>query len=244
IDPTEIILPESEEDDCWSRAFADLLDKKVVNTVPPWVVDVDYATGELLATFDCAGLDAFGCKGLNAAVKAAGAALHYLKEARRGSVPHLRPLVTYHVSDYMVLDDATRRNLELTGTMYDRSRKGSLLGVLDRTVTAMGGRLLRQWINQPLVDVERIRQRLAAVEELAGSALVRQDIREALDGVYDLERLNSKIAMANANGRDLVALRDSLRRLPDLLTQMEALQSDYSRQLGNSIDPMPDLVEL
>ncbi|NIQ97946.1 MAG: DNA mismatch repair protein MutS, partial [Desulfuromonadales bacterium] len=91
-------------------------EKRVVNSVPTWTVDVDYATEELLATFNCAGLDAFGCKGMHAAVKAAGAALYYLKEARKGSVPHLRPLVTYHVSDYMVLDDATRRNLELTGT--------------------------------------------------------------------------------------------------------------------------------
>jgi DNA mismatch repair protein MutS len=119
-----------------------------------------------------------------------------------------------------------------------------LLGVLDRTVTAMGGRLLRQWINQPLVDVERIVQRQQSVAELADAALLRQDIRASLDGVYDLERLNGKIAMANANGKDLVALRDSLKRLPQLLELMESLRSELSIQLSNSIDPMPDVVDL
>lgn len=244
LDPAEIILPEDEGDREWLKPFADLLERKVVNTVPVWSVDIDYAEEQLLTTFNRAGLDAFGCDGMNAAIQAAGAALHYLKEARKGSVSHLQPLLTYHVSDYMVLDDTTRRNLELTGTMYDRSRKGSLLGVLDRTVTAMGGRLLRQWINQPLVDVGRINLRQNSVAELVDSALLRQDIRASLDGVYDLERLNGKIAMANANGKDLVALRDSLCRLPDLLVQMEALQSELSVQLSNSVDPLPDLVEL
>ncbi len=244
IDPAEIVLPEEENNNAWTKPLADLLESKVVNSVPSWSIDADYASEELLSTFNCASLDVFGCQGLNAAVQAAGAALHYLKEARKGSVPHLRPLVTYHVSDYMVLDDATRRNLELTGTMYDRSRKGSLLGVLDRTVTAMGGRLLRQWINQPLVDVDRIVQRQQSVAELADAALLRQDIRASLDGVYDLERLNGKIAMANANGKDLTALRESLKRLPELLVQMESLHSDLLIQLSNSIDPMPDVVEL
>jgi len=243
LDPAEIVVSEAD-DGTWSRPLADLFARKVVNTVPAWAVDVDYATESLVTTFKCAGLDAFGCKGLPAAVKAAGAALHYLKEARKGAVPHLRPLVTYHVSDYMVLDDATRRNLELTATLYDRSRKGSLLGVLDRTVTAMGGRQLRQWINQPLVDVERIGQRQEAVAELASAALVRQDVRAALDGVYDLERLNGKIAMANANGKDLAALRDSLRRLPGLLEMMEDLRAGLCMQLRSDIDPMPDVTGL
>jgi len=244
IDPTEVVLPDDEEDNSWRRPLADLLASRVVNTVPGWAVDHETAEEKLLDTFRCAGLDAFGCNGMPAAVRAAGAALHYLLEARKGVVPHLRPLTTYHVNDYMVLDDATRRNLELTGTMYDRSRKGSLLGVLDRTATAMGGRLIRQWINQPLVDVERIRQRQQAVAELTASAMRRQDIREALDGVYDLERLNSKIAMANANGKDLVALRDSLRRLPALLELIADLEGSLFGQLSGSIDPLPDLVEL
>lgn len=244
IDPTEIIVIDDSSDGEWLVPLSDLTGQKVVNTVPAWSADIDYATEQLLDTYNCSGLEVFGCQGMKTATQAAGAALHYLKEARKGSVPHLQTLVTYHVSDYMVLDDATRRNLELTGTMYDRSRKGSLLGVLDRTVTAMGGRLLRQWINHPLVDATRIRQRQETVAELAGSALLRQDLRSLLDGVYDLERLNGKIAMASANGKDLVALRDSLERLPELLNLMSALLGALAVDLSARIDPIPEITEL
>jgi DNA mismatch repair protein MutS len=159
-------------------------------------------------------------------------------------VPHLQPPITYHVSDYMVLDDATRRNLELTATLFDRSRKGSLLSILDRTVTAMGGRALRQWINQPLVDVERIQLRQRAIAELVEEPLLREDLRTLLDSVYDLERLNGKIAMANANGKDLVALKVSLEQLPQLLGHLQRLQSELSSKLGQNIDPMPEACAL
>lgn len=244
LDPTEVLLADDEEGDSLIALLPQVLASRVVNRVPAWSCEEKNASEQLLETFNCSGLDAFGCKGLPAAIRAAGAALHYLLEAQKGIVPHLQPPVTYHVSDYMVLDDATRRNLELTATLYDRSRKGSLLSILDRTVTAMGGRALRQWINQPLVDVSRIRHRQQSIAELVEEPLLREDLRTLLDSVYDLERLNGKIAMANANGKDLVALKISLQQLPQLLAHLQTLQSDLSVQLGQLIDPMPEAVDL
>jgi DNA mismatch repair protein MutS len=244
LDPTEVLLSDDEEGDLSLAALSQVLSRRVVNRVPAWTCDEKNATEQLLETFNCSRLDAFGCKGLPAAVCAAGAALHYLLEAQKGVVSHLQPPVTYHVSDFMVLDDATRRNLELTATLFDRSRKGSLLAVLDRTVTAMGGRALRQWINQPLVDVERIQHRQRAIAELAEEPLVRDDLRTLLDSVYDLERLNGKIAMANANGKDLVALKVSLQQLPAVLSHLHTLQSDLSTRIGQMIDPLPEVVDL
>ena len=138
LDPTEVLLSDDEEGEWLQTALPQVLANRVINRVPAWAYDEKNATEQLLETFNCSGLDSFGCSGLPAAVRAAGAALHYLLEAQKGVVPHLQTPITYHVSDYMVLDDATRRNLELTATLYDRSRKGSLLSILDRTVTAMG----------------------------------------------------------------------------------------------------------
>ena len=244
LDPTEVLLSDEEEGEWLQAALPLVLANRVINRVPAWAYDEKNATERLLETFSCSGLDSFGCNGLPAAVRAAGAALHYLLEAQKGAVSHLQTPITYHVSDYMVLDDATRRNLELTATLYDRSRKGSLLSILDRTVTAMGGRALRQWINQPLVDVVRIRHRQQAIAELVEEPLLRDDLRTLLDSVYDLERLNGKIAMANANGKDLVALNISLQQLPQLLNHLQSLQSDLSAQLGQSIDPMPEAVDM
>ncbi|MEJ2200798.1 MAG: DNA mismatch repair protein MutS, partial [Desulfuromonadaceae bacterium] len=157
---------------------------------------------------------------------------------------HLRPPTTFHTHDYMVLDEATRRNLELTATLHDGRRKGSLLGVLDRTVTAMGGRRLKHWISHPLVRVEAIVGRHRAVQELVEKSLLRSDLRTALDGVYDLERLNGKISMAHANAKDLVALRSSLERLPALLELLNGCESPLLDSLCQGIDPLDDVLHL
>ncbi len=170
--------------------------------------------------------------------------LHYLQETQKGALDHIRSLRTCHARDYMVLDETTRRHLELTATLSDGGRRGSLLGILDRTVTAMGGRRLRQWIHQPLVDVERIRQRHRSVAELVEKSLLRAELCEALDGIYDLERLNGKISMASANAKDLSALRHSLQRLPAIFASLAALEATLLAGLRAEIDLLPDLVDL
>jgi DNA mismatch repair protein MutS len=144
----------------------------------------------------------------------------------------------------MVLDDATRRNLELTATLQDGRKKGSLLGVLDRTVTAMGGRMLRQWIHYPLVDLQQILDRQEAIAQLVEQSLTRLDLCEALDGVYDLERLNGKIAMASANGKDLAALKQSLQRLPAIDDLLADFKAPFLARLRQQLDLLPELVAL
>jgi DNA mismatch repair protein MutS len=217
---------------------------RCVNLLPDWVFEVETGAGQLCSFFKVAGLQSFGCDGLPAAQSAAGAVLHYLQQTQKEELRHLRALQTYHVRNYMVLDDSTRRNLELTATMYDGKKRGSLLGVLDRTVTAMGGRTLRQWLHYPLIDAEQINQRLDAVTELVDNSLQCLDLREALDGVYDLERLNSKISMASANAKDLSAMRASLRKLPQVDDLLASLESVLAADLRQRIELLPDLLGL
>ena len=219
-----MLIPEGEAGDRLLEELAVTLQGRLVNRIPAWVTAVDRARQELLAAFPHGSLEAFGCQGLPGALGAAGAVLHYLAETQKGALPHLQPLRTFQTHDFMLLDDFTRRNLELTGSLLDGGRRGSLLGVLDRTVTAMGARKLRHWIAHPLVELDAIRRRHEAVGELVDSSLLRGDLRAALDGVYDLERLNARIAMATGNAKDLVALNRSLERLPGLLDAAGAMR--------------------
>ncbi len=243
VNPREVLLPDGEEGAALEKGLGHHLAGRMVNPLPGWAFELDRAQGLLLDFFACSSLEGFGCAQLPGAISAAGAVLHYLEETQKGAISHIRALSTYHARDFMVLDEATRRNLELTATLQGGGKRGSLLGVLDRTVTAMGGRKLRKWINAPLVDVERIRQRHRAVAELVEKSLIREDLRTALDGVYDLERLNAKISMATANAKDLVALRTSLDRLPAVLDLLGSLESPLLGELRGAIDPLEDICE-
>ncbi|MCK5913008.1 MAG: DNA mismatch repair protein MutS, partial [Desulfuromusa sp.] len=209
-----------------------------------WICEADYAKEQLCTFFGVSSLQSFGCHDLIAAQQAASAVLFYLQQTQMDGLHHIRSLQTYHTQNFMILDDSTRRNLELTATLQDGKKKGSLLGVLDRTVTAMGGRTLRQWIHYPLIDQVQIKQRQDAVSELVADSLQRMELIEALDGVYDLERLNSKIAMASANAKDLAALRASLEKLPLLDDLLRTLQCGYLNDLRRQIDLLPELVSL
>jgi DNA mismatch repair protein MutS len=242
--PREVLLAEGESAAESDRGLGPALAGRCLNRLPDWVFEPDRATELLCRFFDCSSLEAFGCAALPAAVGAAGAILHYLEETQKGTVSHIRSLQTYQSNDFMVLDEATRRNLELTATLYDGSRKGSLLGLLDRTMTAMGGRQLRHWIHQPLRQVEAIRRRHGAVEELVDQVALRRDLRQALDGVYDLERLAAKVALANANAKDLIALRASLEKVPAVLGMLRQLGSPLAGQLAGAIDLLDDVVAL
>lgn len=244
IAPREVLIADDETGQALHAALREQLEGRLVNPLPGWVYEYDRARGLLLDFFQVKSLDGFGCESLPAAVRAAGAVLHYLEESRKGGLDHIRTPATYLTQDYLILDAATRRNLELTGTMAEGRKKGSLLGVLDRTVTAMGGRKLRHWISYPLASVSRIQARHAALAELVEKSLLRADLHEALDGVYDLERLAGKISMANANAKDLIALRASVARLPGMLEQLGSLDAALLNELATRIDPLDDVSEL
>ncbi len=242
--PREVLFNENESGRAIKKQIDSLLDGLMCSFLPEWSFEPDYAREQLCSFFGVSGLESFGCQELPAALQAASGVLFYLQQTQKGELRHIRPLQTYHTRSFMVLDESTRRNLELTATLLDGKKRGSLLGVLDRTVTAMGGRTLRHWIHYPLIDREQILARQAAVAELVDESLQRIELIEALDGVYDLERLNSKIAMASANAKDLSALRSSLEKLPKLDDLLAPFGSACLKEIRSRIDLLPELVEL
>ena len=215
-----------------------------VYSLEAWYFDEDLCERKLKEHF---GVDSVSCFGLTpgeCGIISCGALLIYLYETQKNSLKQIRTLKSYDVSEYMILDSATRRNLELTETIRDKQKRGSLLGVLDRTKTAMGGRTLRAFLEQPLIDREKIEERLDAVEELLKNAITREEIREYLNPVYDLERLMSRVIYKSANPRDLLALGQSLKMLEPIKTQLYDLSSDVLKRLHDDLDTLDDLCDL
>lgn len=175
---------------------------------------------------------------------AAGALMRYLTETQKNALEHITELRIYQGNQTMLLDRNTRRNLELTESLRSRSRKGSLLWLLDRTSTAMGGRLLRSWIEQPLVDATAINDRLDAVEEFAGEHVLTMTLAEELNSVYDVERLLSKVAYKNLNARDCLALCASLSRVPGIRSLLDRASSRAVQTIRDQLDPLEDLTAL
>ncbi len=183
-------------------------------------------------------------QGFPLAVSASGSLLWYLHETQKKDAGQIRNIVLYSNSQYMMIDRSTRRNLELTASLRDGGRWGTLIWVLDRTETAMGGRLIRTWVDQPLTDPGQINARLDGVEELKGEIILRHDLKKMLTRVYDLERLSAKAVYGTANARDLLALRNSLRVMPALKKKLQELKSAILLRAAEDIDPMSDLADL
>jgi len=244
ISPREVLLADNLEEDDLPADLRAFLGERIVSRAPGWVYERDYATTLLCGQFGAASAEALGLSAMPAGLTAAGAALYYLRENRKSAIPHIRDIKVYERTEHLALDPATRRNLEITATMAEGKKAGSLLGCLDRTATAMGARRLKQWLSYPLVGLEPIRQRLAAVEELLEAADLREELTAQLREIADLERLNGRIGMASASGRDLRALHDSLRRLPPLLERLAPLQAALLQSLTISIHPLDDIHEL
>lgn len=167
--------------------------------------------------------------------------LTYILETQKTSLDHINKITLYNNTKYMCLDINARRNLELTEKLRDKSKKGTLLWVLDKTSTSMGGRRLRRWLNDPLLDVERINKRLNAVKELKEKLILRGDITDLLKKVYDIERLVGKISYGNANGRDLISLKNSIKQLPELKRIMVSADSTLLKELYEELDTLEDI---
>ncbi len=178
------------------------------------------------------------------AVKSINAMLEYLNETQMTSLEHINTISIYNLSRYMSLDVNARRNLEITEKMRDKSKKGTLLWVLDKTSTSMGGRLLRRWLNDPLLDVAEIQERLFSVKELKDNMILRGDITETLKKVYDIERLAGKMAYGNANARDMITLKNSLEKLPEVKKVLSQCNSLKLKELYNELDELKDIYEL
>lgn len=210
-----------------------------------WRFELGNARQALLDHFGVASLAGYGCEGLPLAVRAAGVIVQYLRETQKAALAQLNDLRTYSTSEFMTLDASTRRNLELTQTIRTGAVKGSLLGVLDATVTAMGGRLLRQWLNQPLLDVGKLEQRLDAVEALYRDTPTRTKVIALLKELSDLERLTSRVVQRIAVPRDLVGIRQSLEKVPQIREALLQLRDTHPLQtLLSQLDPCEEITSL
>jgi DNA mismatch repair protein MutS len=209
-----------------------------------WVFAEEYGARLLRDHFRVATLAGYGLEGHALAVAAAGAVLHYVRETQRGSLSHLDGIRFYHQQDSLILDPATLRNLELLEPAFGESRAATLLGILDECVTSLGARKLKAWLLRPSLDRLELEARLAVVEEFLKSTLEREELRRAMGGVQDLERLLSKVTLETAHARDLLALKQSFQALPLLHTYLNHFQAPRLEHLREHLDVLGDVREL
>ncbi len=242
LQPAEVLVNESSRKDAiLLQVVAKISRQPLLNHFPDKHFIFPQAESVLLSQFNLNSLEGLGCREFTLAVSAAGAAIRYLRDNSQNDLQHLHKPIVFLSERYMLLDCATRRNLELTRTIRDQKKYGSLLWVLDKTQTAMGARLLKRWIEQPLLSKEAINNRLDTVEELFSSAVLGAELAELLDQAYDLERLMGRVHCESANARDLVALRKTLSILP----QVQALLETEERpSLSRLVQKLPDLTNL
>jgi len=248
ISPKEILLPASLRPESLQNSLS--ADDLISHEHRPSITFLeeryfDRAFGKNLLTdqFGTLSLEGFGCEHLSAGIGAAGAVLHYAVETQKQRIDHCSGIETYFIGDYMAIDDASRRNLELFENLRTGKRGGTLIGVLDQTVTAMGGRLLVRWMRYPLLSRSEIEGRLDAVEEACLNRSTAEKIRDDLKSVYDLERLGSRISMGHANARDLTALKRSLLKIPGILRSTGTFKAPLFAWKG-SIEPLTIITDL
>ncbi len=215
-----------------------------ISDLEPWYFEEEACRKALMDHFQVASLNGLGLKDYSIGVVASGAVMLYLYETQKNSLSHLTRILPYSTSRYMILDSSTRRNLELVETLREKQKRGSLLWVLDKTKTAMGARLLRSYIEQPLIEKADITDRLDAIEELNNSAINREEIREYLNAVYDLERLISRISYKSAGPRDLIAFKNSLAMIPNIKLLLENSNCTLLQEIEGDLDPLRDLYNL
>lgn len=242
--PSEIICNEA-----FYMSGLDLEDLKerfhmAVYSLESWYFDDTACREKLMEHFKVSSLAGLGLSDYDCGVLSAGALLQYLLETQKNDLSHMTRITPYTTGKYMMLDSSTRRNLELCETLREKQKRGSLLWVLDKTKTAMGARMLRKFIEQPLIEKQEILRRLDAVEELKQSAISREEIREYLSPVYDLERLITRITYGTANPRDLTAFAGSLSMLPPIRYLLEEMESSLLKDIYAELDPLEDLCTL
>jgi DNA mismatch repair protein MutS len=246
--PRECLLPETDGGLVEGSPIPEL-EGVFITPYDAWRFELGNARQALLDHFEVASLAGFGCEGLPLATRAAGAIVQYLRQTQKAALTQLDSLRTYSTADFMTLDPATRRNLELTETIRGGERVGSLLGVLDAAATPMGGRLLRGWINQPLLDIKKLQERLDAVEQLFDDGLLRAEVMAQLKGLADLERLANRTVSGIAGPRDLLGIRRCLEVVPTLRGLLEGEEGDAEAdrplsRLARQLDPCEEVVSL
>ena len=242
--PSEIIMPENAKNFPFYSAIIKVFSEKSITFIDKNAFEQNSAREILTDQFQTISLKGFGCENLNAGVCAAGALIYYVRETQKQTIEHLTHIETYFFNDYLTIDGLTCRNLELFNNIQTTDKQGTLIGVLDCTVTSMGGRLLKQWLRYPLLDIDEIKSRLNAVEESKDNIHLVKDIRQCLKTVYDIERLGNKISMGHSNARDLVGLKRSLQILPQIWSYLSMFKTPVFQQVNHfNFDSLATLIE-
>jgi DNA mismatch repair protein MutS len=241
IAPSEILIQKKDKD--YLVPLIQKINLSIrISKIDDWIFNYEYAKELLLMHFKTVNLKGFGVDHLNIGIIAAGVILSYLQETQKSNLSHISSISLYNFSDYMILDSATRRNLEITFAMQDGSREGSLISILDRTNTAMGGRLMKKWITRPLRNKSSIEKRLDSVEELLKEKPTRQKLVTELKEIGDLERLISRISTGRANPREVVSLKSSLKKIPAVIEYLKACKIETLKQISEKLNPLEELV--
>jgi DNA mismatch repair protein MutS len=242
ITPAEILIQKKEKD--YLTPIISKINPSIrITKMDDWIFNYDYANELLLNQFGTVTLKGFGIEHLQNGIVASGAALNYLQETQKVNLTHLNRISLYNPSEYMILDSSTRRNLEISYSMHGDGREGSLISILDKTTTAMGGRLLKKWISAPLRDLKKIQSRLDSVEELLKNKSQRKKIENELKEVGDLERIISRICTGRANPREVVVLKTSLKKIPAIKEHLSNFKTDALSKTSRELNPLENLVE-
>ena len=243
-EPKEILIPEGFRSTRWHNRLRDTFKTALFNYLPDSAYGFEHAEALIKGQLEGDVSTNLFKNDIPSAISAAGAILSYVTENQRINLEHIHSMLPYRVGDYMILDEATKRNLELTRTFMGWQKKGSLLGLLDETMTPMGGRRLRTWVNYPLLDLNRIRARLEGVSELKQKKIERRELRECLRQVFDLERLISRISMGSANARDLAGLKRSIDSFPRIKDLMREMERGILAEIEGEMDALADVAQL
>ncbi|MCP4022671.1 MAG: DNA mismatch repair protein MutS, partial [Desulfobacteraceae bacterium] len=224
-DPKEILLSSKFEKDPAYKSIRDAFAGRQITFLDSAEFHVESAKERLIKEFKTRSLEGFGIEGQMASISASGAILSYVADTQMQDTKHIFQITPYKLDHFLIIDDKSCKNLELLKNIQTQDKKGTLIHVLDRTVTAMGSRLIKNWIRYPLINAKKIIQRLDSIEELNSNTHIHNNIISLLKSVYDLERLGSKISMGQGNARDLIALQTSLQKLPDLFKELDAFSN-------------------
>lgn len=249
INPSEILISKREKDKVYTAlgynpdaAFSEQKNRFVFTKVDDWVFNKDYAREVLTNHFGTQSLKGFGIDEMNEGIIAAGCIMNYLNETQKNNLPHVKKIYNYDYTDYIILDPSTKRNLEITSSITEGGREGTLISILDRTQTAMGGRLLKKWISRPLKKEELIKKRLSAVNDFFENKTDRKKLSEDLKSIADIERLLSKVSTGRAVARDLVQLKISLKKVIEIKSKLEKFKSPSITALRNNLIEINDLI--
>ncbi len=241
INPSEVLIQKKDKD--YLIPLINKISSSVcVTKIDDWIFNYEYANELLLMQFKTVNLKGFGVDHLNEGIIAGGVILSYLQETQKSNLAHLNSISLYSYSDYMILDASTRRNLEITFTMQDGGREGSLVSILDKTNTAMGGRLMKKWVSRPLRDKESIEKRQDSVEQLLKEKSVREKLITELKEIGDLERIIARISTGRANPREVVALKSSLKKIPSIIELLKKLKVQTLSSIKENLNPLEELV--